>query len=279
MVGLDDNWQKLGSQNKISFSNLDPGTYQLKVRATNNAQLWSSKYSTLEIVVKPTFWQRTIVKIILFAGFIWMLIFVYRLRTSTIQLQREKLQKLLDLKTIEVKEQEQRISQDKISMLEFEKQNQTLKQRKLEDELNFKIDELTNNTLRAMHKNNLLTDIKDKLKTELKNKSIDKKSLENIVDHINDSFILDADWESFYSLFNQVHPTFIKSLKHKYPNLSEREIRLCALILIDFSSQHIATLFGISLTSVKVARHRLRKKLDIPTDTSGKQFMQDISGE
>lgn len=277
IVGLGDVWQNLGSQNKISFSNLDPGKYQLRVRATNNTKLWGKNYTTLNIVIKPSFWQNPIVKSILFIGFISMLIFVYRFRTSTIKKQREKLQRLLDLKTIEVKEQEQSISQSKISMLEIEKQNQVLKQKKLENELHFKIDELTNNTLRAMHKNNLLMDIKDKLKVELKNKIIDKSNLENIVDHINDSFILDADWESFYTLFNQVHPRFIQSLKQQYPSLSEREIRLCALILIDFSSQHMATLFGISLTSVKVARHRLRKKINIDNSKSVKEFMQDIS--
>ncbi|NGY37527.1 hypothetical protein FQU23_008375 [Flavobacterium sp. XN-5] len=277
IVGLDKEWQYLGGQNKISFSNLDPGKYQVRVRASNNARLWSDKYSTLNLNIRPSFLQRSLVKFFLGVGFISMLIFVYRLRTSSIKKQKEKLQKLLDLKTIEVKEQEQSISQSKISMLEIEKQNQVLKQKKLEDELHFKIDELTNNTLRAMHKNNLLTDIKDKLKVELKNKIIDKKNLVDIVDHINDSFILDADWESFYTLFNQVHPRFIKSLKQQYPLLSEREIRLCALILIDFSSQHIATLFGISLTSVKVARHRLRKKLNIDTSKSAKEFMLDIS--
>lgn len=277
MVGLDEKWQNLGGQNKISFSNLDPGKYQLRVRATTNEKLWDKKYTTLYIIVKPSFWQRSLVKVLMFLGIISMFVFIYRLRTSAIKNQKERLQKLLDLKTIEVKEQEQKISQNKISMLEIEKQNQVLKQKKLEDELHFKIDELTNNTLRAMHKNNLLTDIKDKLKVELKSKIIDKKNLEDIVDHINDSFILDADWESFYTLFNQVHPRFIKSLKQQYPSLSEREIRLCALILIDFSSQHMATLFGISLTSVKVARHRLRKKINIDNSKSVKQFMLDIS--
>ncbi|MFC5683127.1 two-component regulator propeller domain-containing protein [Flavobacterium sp. MAHUQ-51] len=277
MVGLNENWQNLGTQNKISFSNLAPGEYDLRVRATNNPQLWNDQYTTLHVIIEPTFWQRPTVKFLMFIGFILLLRLVYRLRTSSIKKQKEKLQRLLDLKTIEVKQQEQKISQNKISMLEIEKQNQVLKQKKLEDELHFKIDELTNNTLRTMHKNNLLTDIKDKLKKELKNKTIDIKSLEDIVDHINDSFILDADWESFYTLFNQVHPTFVKTLKQQYPSLSEREVRLCALILIDFSSQHIATLFGISLTSVKVARHRLRKKLDIPNDKSVKQFMLDIS--
>ena len=214
---------------------------------------------------------------LLLISIISLIVLVYRFRTATIKKQKEKLQRLLDLKTIEVQEQEQSISQSKISLLEIEKQNQVLKQKRLENELHFKIDELTNNTLRGMHKNNLLIDIKDKLKIELKNKIIDKSNLENIVDHINDSLILDADWESFYTLFNQVHPRFIKSLKQQYPALSEREIRLCALILIDFSSQHIATLFGISLTSVKVARHRLRKKINIDNSKSVKQFMTDIS--
>lgn len=277
IVGMIDVWQNLGSQNKISFSNLDPGTYQLRVRATNNTQLWGKEYTTLNIVIKPSFWQNPIVKGILIISIISLIVLFYRFRTSSIKKQREKLQRLLDLKTIEVQEQEQSISQSKISLLEIEKQNQVLKQKKLENELHFKIDELTNNTLRGMHKNNLLVDIKDKLKVELKNKIIDKSNLETIVDHINDSLILDADWESFYTLFNQVHPRFIKSLKQQYPSLSERELRLCALILIDFSSQHIATLFGISLTSVKVARHRLRKKINIDNSKSIKQFMMEIS--
>ncbi|RXM47171.1 triple tyrosine motif-containing protein [Flavobacterium sp. YO12] len=276
MVGLDENWQNLNGQNKISFSNLNPGKYELRVRATNNLKLWDKKYTSLYIIVKPSFWQRPIVRIMMVLYFIGMLLLVYNWRTSNIKKQKEKLEKLLDLKTIEIKEQEQKISQDKISILEYEKQNQVLKQKKLEDELTFKIDELTNNTLRTIHKNNLLNDIKDKLKIEVKSKTIDKTSLQSIVDHINDSFILDADWESFYTVFNQVHPTFIKSLKKQYPALSEREVRLCALVLINFSSQHIATLFGISLTSVKVARHRLRKKLNIPNGKSVKQFMSEL---
>lgn len=276
MAGLDENWQNLDGQNKISLSNLNPGKYQLKVRATNNLKVWDQKFTTLCIVVKPSFWEKPVVRIMLCLYFIAMLIVIYNLRTSTIKKQKQKLQKLLDLKTIEVKQQEQKISQSKISILEFEKQNEVLKQKKLEDELTFKIDELTNNTLRSMHKNNLLNDIKDNLKIQLKSKSIDKTSLENIVSLINDSFILDDDWESFYTLFNQVHPAFIKSLKKLYPVLSEREVRLCALILIDFSSQDMATLFGISLTSIKVARHRLRKKLNISSSQSFKQFMLDI---
>lgn len=277
MAGLDDSWQNLGSQNKISFSNLDPGKYQLKIRATNNLKVWGPTYTTLYIVVQPSFWQRSIVKTMLTLLVVAMLLFIYNVRTSAIKKQKQKLEKLLNLKTLEVQEQEQKIAQGKISILEFEKQNQVLKQRKLEDELTFKIDELTNNTLRSMHKNNLLNDIKEKLKIQLKNKTIEKGSLEGIVSLINDSFILDADWESFYKLFNQVHPTFIKSLKKLYPQLSEREVRLCALILIDFSSQDMATLFGISLTSVKVARHRLRKKLNIPADQSVKSFLKEIS--
>ncbi|WP_294958384.1 two-component regulator propeller domain-containing protein [uncultured Flavobacterium sp.] len=277
LVGLDENWQNLNGQSKVSFSNLNPGKYELRIRATTNSKLWDKKYTSLFITVEPSFWQRTIVRIMMFIYFIGILLLIYNWRTSTIKKQKQKLEKLLELKTIEVTEQEQKISQGKISILEYEKQNEVLKQKKLEDELTFKIDELTNNTLRTIHKNNLLNDIKDKLKAELKNRTIDKTSLQEIVDHISDSFILDADWESFYSVFNQVHPTFIKSLKRQFPALTEREVRLCALILINFSSQHMATLFGISLTSVKVARHRLRKKLDIPESISVKKFLSDLS--
>src|SRR5690606_36981236 len=137
---------------------------------------------------------------------------------------------------------------------------------KLKEELDFKTGELTNYTLRTIHKNDLLTEIKDHLLVETKEKQPNKSNLTKIISLIEDSLKLDEDWENFYNLFNQIHTTFIKDLKDYCPKLTDREIRLCALIKLNFNSQHIATLFGISLSSVKVSRHRLRKKLNIASD-------------
>jgi len=184
---------------------------------------------------------------------------------------------LVTTKTEEVKKQQDQVYQSRIALLNAEKENQKLSQKKLRNELNFKTEELTNYTLRTIHKNHLLTEIKDNLIVETKEDVPKKKNLKKIVNLIDDSLMLDTDWENFYNLFNQIHTTFIKNLKSYCPKLSDREVRLCALIKLNFNSQHIATLFGISLSSVKVARHRLRKKLNISENQSFEDFFENLN--
>ena len=233
-------------------------------------------HPTITITVLPTFWQKAWVRVVLvLIGILLVLLFI-KWRLATIKRQQQHLELLVASKTEEVKAQQEKAHQSEITLLTVEKENQKLNQQKLLEELNFKTEELTNYTLRTVHKNNLLNQIKDNLLQETKGSTIKKSNLKKIVDLIDDSLMLDEDWENFYHLFNQIHTTFIKNLKDYCPQLSDREIRLCALIKLNFMSQHIATLFGISLSSVKVARHRLRKKLKIKESENFKDFFETI---
>lgn len=277
LEGLNDTWQTIENTRSLTFSSLNPGDYTLKIKVANELGVWSPNMATLKIKKIPSLWQKKSTKFIIFLCLLTFLIFIFRWRIASIKRQKERLQRMLKIKTDEVKKQQDEVYQGRIAILKFEKKNQELNQKKLKDELKFKIDELTNHTLRTVHKNNLLNDIKEKLKQEIKQVKIDKQNLKDIISHIDDSFILDRDWENFYVIFNQVHPTFIEDLKKYCPKLSERDIQLCALIKLDFSSEHIAILYGISLSSVKVARHRLRKKLGVDEHQSLKDFLFDMN--
>lgn len=271
--GINDSWQNIDNKRNLSFSSLEPGNYILEVKVANEFNVWSPHIASLKINVLPTLWQRKSTRIFIVLFFLAIIIFIFRWRTSSIKKQREQLKNLLDIKSNEVKQQQKEVFQTRIEILKAEKKNQKLNRKKLQGELNFKINELTNNTLLNVHKKNLLNDIKEKLKHEIKQSEINKQNIRAIISHIDDSFILDKDWENFYTIFNQVHPTFIKELKKQSEKLSQRDIQLSALIKLNFSSQHIATFFGISLSSVKVARHRLRKKLRIDENESLKDFL------
>ena len=277
LVGLNDSWQMIENTTSLTFSSLSPGDYTLMIKVANEFEEWSPNIASLKIKVIPSLWQKKSTRLIIFISLISLLFLVYKWRINAIKRQKERLQRLLEIKTEEVKKQQDEVYQGRIAVLNAEKLNQKLNQKKLKDELKFKIDELTNHTLRTVHKNNLLSDIRENLNREIKQVKTDKQNLKNIVSLINDSLILDKDWISFYSIFNQVHPTFIKDLKAHCDKLSERDIQLCALIKLNFSSQHIATLFAISLSSVKVARHRLRKKLNIEETNTLKGFLSDFS--
>lgn len=56
LEGFDRDWNYVGSQNKATYTNLSAGTYTLRVKATNNDGIWSSKEATLRITVNPPLW-------------------------------------------------------------------------------------------------------------------------------------------------------------------------------------------------------------------------------
>ncbi len=58
LEGLDDEWNDAGTRRHASYTNLDPGRYTLRVRASNNDGVWSEVEASLDITVTPPFWQR-----------------------------------------------------------------------------------------------------------------------------------------------------------------------------------------------------------------------------
>ena len=67
---------------------------------------------------------------------------------------------------------------------------------------------------------------------------------------------------------------FYNSLLKQFPNLSKTEIKLCSLIRLDLDNYDIATLQNIDVSSVYKGRYRLRKKLNISSDTDLDAFLK-----
>ncbi len=69
LENFDKNWVKAGTERKASYTNIDPGEYVFRVKASNNDGLWNEKGVTLKIYISPPFWStwwfRSIIIIIL----------------------------------------------------------------------------------------------------------------------------------------------------------------------------------------------------------------------
>ncbi|MGM0589621.1 MAG: two-component regulator propeller domain-containing protein [Bacteroidota bacterium] len=52
-----NDWTEMGARREITFTNLDPGTYQLEVSGSNNDGVWSANAAILGVVVSPPFWM------------------------------------------------------------------------------------------------------------------------------------------------------------------------------------------------------------------------------
>ena len=53
---FDREWNYNGNRNFTSYTNLDPGSYKFRVRASNNDGLWNETGKTLTIIINPPFW-------------------------------------------------------------------------------------------------------------------------------------------------------------------------------------------------------------------------------
>jgi len=52
-----DEWHNTGTQNRINLSNLDPGTYMLSIKSTNEDGGWNPMIKTLKITILPPWWR------------------------------------------------------------------------------------------------------------------------------------------------------------------------------------------------------------------------------
>jgi len=178
----------------------------------------------------------------------------------------------------ELLEQNQRIYETQQELIEAELSNTQLNEQKLKTELeNKRLKEqqlqymletqnksLTSHALLIIQKNKMLSQLKESLWEIVQTDSRDtKKKLKQLVNFIGNGLSFDKDWQEFKTIFEQVHEDFFEKLKANYPNLTSTEIRLCALLKLNLSSKDIATIMGISQDSLRIARYRLRKKLQL----------------
>jgi len=138
-----------------------------------------------------------------------------------------------------------------------------LEKKNLEQDLEFKNKELTTNVMYLLKKNELMSDVSDRLvalKYCLKKENV--PPIQQILLALQSGFKQDV-WKEFELRFGQIHSDFYKKLQEKFPELSPAEKKLAAFLKLSMSSKEIASITGQSTRSLEVARYRLRKKLGI----------------
>jgi signal transduction histidine kinase/DNA-binding response OmpR family regulator len=59
LEGLDTSWNYVGKEKKASYTNLGPGDYVFRVRASNNDGVWNEEGAAIRITITPPFWKTT----------------------------------------------------------------------------------------------------------------------------------------------------------------------------------------------------------------------------
>ncbi|HLV92291.1 MAG TPA: tetratricopeptide repeat protein [Aequorivita sp.] len=114
---------------------------------------------------------------------------------------------------------------------------------------------LENTTLRIRQDHKLITELKRKKATEENNMLLAELKSKNI--------LTQADWLQYKNLFKQAYPQFLPSLQASYPELSQAEIRYLCLEKLQLNNNEMALVLGVSSNTVRVTKHRIRKKLNL----------------
>ncbi len=57
LEGLDNDWIYCGTRRFASYTNLDPGAYTFRVKASNNDGVWNEQGASLHLTILPPWWQ------------------------------------------------------------------------------------------------------------------------------------------------------------------------------------------------------------------------------
>ncbi|MBN2747678.1 MAG: hypothetical protein JXR34_13205 [Bacteroidales bacterium] len=180
-------------------------------------------------------------------------------------------------KDAEIHKQKEIVFEREKDLAKSEIEKSRLKEQELNIQLEYKSKQLTSHALNMMKKNQFLQVLESDISSIGKKAGDEVKgqlrSLNMSVKRMNKS---DKDWELFRNYFEEVNVGFYENLNKKLPGLSTNDYRICALIRLNMNIKESAAVLNISPESVKTARHRLRKKLDLAPETDLHEFIQGV---
>ena len=102
LEGFNEDWINSGTRRQITYTNLDPGNYTLRIRASNNDGVWSHNDRVLPININSPYWETlwfrsSVILLVILTGFIY-----YKIRTSSFKRQQAHLEREVEKRTYEL---------------------------------------------------------------------------------------------------------------------------------------------------------------------------------
>ncbi len=105
LIGFNKDWIYAGNERIAHYTNIDPGIYVFRVKASNNDGIWNEDGASVVIEIIPPFWAtiwfRVLVGLILLGLIFWM----FRRKIKSVEIQNIKLEKLVKKRTAELEKE------------------------------------------------------------------------------------------------------------------------------------------------------------------------------
>lgn len=268
--GYELMWTEWQPRSSREFTNLEEGDYIFSVKAKNIYGTVTEPVSIGFRVLPP--FQRTIaayvIYMLIFLGCVVLFLWWIKKRFERSRIRSHQQQEELFRKKEEILQRE---------ALEAEKQLIRMRNDNLKEEMVKKDKELANATMQMLQKNKTMINIKNELnKIAGSFNSQQKYEIQHLFRKINKEIDNENQWKVFETHFENVHEAFLTRIKSAFPNLTPRELKLCAYLRMNISSKEISVLMNISTRGVEISRYRLRKKFNLDRDANLTDFILTI---
>ena len=264
-------WSAWSEKPNCEFMNLYEGNYTFKVKAMDPFQN-ESEEARFTFSISPPWYRSSVAyfiylltTLIVIGAIVWVV--YHRIEVSK---RKERLK--------HAQEYQEKVQQYQREALISEKEIIKLRNNQLQSEMIHRDKELANQTMDLIRKNKFLVKIKEELEKVKKSSSDDsiKDKITSLTAKIDKDIDHKKQWEIFETAFDEVHEDFLRRLKEQYPNLTPKELKLCAYLRMNISTKEIAPLMNISVRGVEICRYRVRKKLNIDRDQNLTRMIIDL---
>lgn len=175
------------------------------------------------------------------------------------------------------KSQKQKAEREQLNM-QLQLDNQQLKQEQLTHDLAHKRKLLTTEAIKVSQQNALmgktLQDI-DELYTLLKDDKALAK-IRSVKQYLKRGLDNEQFWDDFRKAIGESHPGFLERLEELSVDLNNREMRLLYLAKLGLNLHECGKILQIAPKSVKMARYRLKQKLQLAENVSLDDFVANL---
>ena len=102
MDGFDNDWRPITKSRTTTYTNLNPGNYIFKVKATNDVGIWNNEATVLKIKITPPWYAQLWFKIVFILSFLLSGILYFFYKTNQLKKDKIKLEKIVNERTHEL---------------------------------------------------------------------------------------------------------------------------------------------------------------------------------
>ena len=171
---------------------------------------------------------------------------------------------------------QRKLSLARRAVLESKQEVLYVKQQALDNKVRFKNKQITDFAIHISEKNELLENIKSKLKSIKVTNDTYKEIVNDTLHFINNDIEQNKEKIQLYQQVNETTDSFRAKIDEMYKNLSDKEKKVATMLRLGQTSKQIALQLNISAASVDNYRYTIRKKMNISKGESLKMFIQNI---